>query len=234
MDGNIYKGRNLRVLVAGKPILHATECSFSTTMNFEEIATKDTDGTIQTPGNYTWTLTSNHLVADKDQVTQANYTDAFELLEQYKNRLPVEVQFTTSMGGDVIISGQAYMSGANISAPVEGAASGDFNFQGNGNFEIERVPGGPIIGSQYKPSLTTNVNVLDSFSFNQYLVSGSPVATSWSFSGTFPEGVEFNTTTGTLTYAIELDEQVTVSGTITAINAFGSDSTTLNITFNVA
>jgi len=234
MDGKIYKGRNLRVLVDGKPILHATECSFSTTMNFEEIATKDTDGTIQTPGNYTWNLTSNHLVADKDPVTQANYTDAFELLEQYKNRLPVEVQFTTQIGGDVIISGEAYMSGANISAPVEGAASGDFNFQGNGNFEIERVPSLPAFGSQFAGTINTGLQEGDSLPASAYLASNSGAVTSWSYSGTLPEGVTFNTTTGVFVYVTELENQETVTGVLTATNEFGSATINLNITFNVA
>jgi hypothetical protein len=219
MDGNIYKGRNLRVLVAGKPILHATECSFSTTMNFEEIATKDTDGTIQTPGNYTWTLTSNHLVADKDQVTQANYTDAFELLEQYKNRLPVEVQFTTSMGGDVIISGQAYMSGANISAPVEGAASGDFNFQGNGNFFTERVTTGatPVISSANSINITNGT----AGTFD-VVADGTP--TGYELLGDVPAGVTINAETGVISFTDDVAVGVYPGLTIRVTNANGSTS----------
>jgi hypothetical protein len=233
MDGNIYKGRNLRVLVAGKPILHATECSFSTSMNFEEIATKDTDGTIQTPGNYTWTLTSNHLVADKNQSTQSSYTDAFELLEQFKNRLPVQVQFTTSMGGDVIISGEAFLSGANISAPVEGAASGDFNFQGNGNFEIERVPAAPVFTNTGTQTFPLNEGE-SSISGNAQLAANSGAVASWSYSGTLPEGVTFNTSTGVFTYETELLEYAEVTGTLTATNEFGTATKTVVLQLNVA
>jgi hypothetical protein len=153
MARKIYKGKNLRILIGGKSVLHATECNFSTTRNFESVATKDTNGNVQTPDNYEWNVSTNALFVDKD-VTDTEKLETIELFEQYLAADLVDVQFTTNLGGEVVISGQAYPSGISIAAAASGSATGDFNFQGDGDFGVSRIPSVPAFTiSNYNTSI---------------------------------------------------------------------------------
>lgn len=133
MAGNTYAGKNLRIRVDGKTIFHATECTFTTSRNMESIASKDTNGEQVTPGNYTWGVSTNFLVAN---IPTASTTQVGtkEVLDIYQNGSEVEVQFSTNIVGDVIITGQSFIEGMNMSAGTNGVATGDCSFKGNGDF----------------------------------------------------------------------------------------------------
>jgi hypothetical protein len=133
MAGNTYAGKNLRIRVDGKTIFHATECTFTTSRNMESIASKDTNGEQVTPGNYTWGVSTNFLVAN---IPAASTTQVGtkQMLDTYQSGEEVEVQFTTDIAGDVIITGQSFIEGINMSAPTNGVATGDASFKGNGDF----------------------------------------------------------------------------------------------------
>jgi hypothetical protein len=76
--GDILKGKDLRITVGTGQIYHATECNFSTNRNFDEVATKDTDGNITTPDTLTWNLSTSALVANKpDPTSQIDVKDIF-------------------------------------------------------------------------------------------------------------------------------------------------------------
>ena len=234
MAEKIYKGKNLRIFVDEKSILHSTECNFSTTRNFEGIATKDTNGNINTPGNYEWNLSANALFADKDVANTAQ-TDFFNVLQKFKNATRVFVQFTTNEGGDAIISGYAYISSANIAAATEGSATGDFAFQGDGDFELDRMPSAPVFSSpdstHVYPITEGDEGTID---LNGRLASSSGAVTTWAFSGTLITGITLNTSTGIITYTDEINvtELIEITGVVTATNADGS--ATKNITIQVA
>lgn len=195
MARKIYKGKNLRIFVDGKALLHSTECGFSTTTNFEAIATKDTNGNVQTPGNYEWSVTANTLFVDKD-VLDTDRFDTLELLEKYLAQETVVVQFMTNLGQEVVISGSAYMSGVNFSAPTEGSATGDFTFQGDGNFTAERlatVGSLPVISSD-------NVIDIENGTGGTFAVVASNTPTLYELLGTIPSGVTINATSGVITF----------------------------------
>lgn len=196
MAEKIYKGKNLRIFVDEKSILHSTECNFSTTRNFEGIATKDTNGNINTPGNYEWNLSANALFADKD-VANTTQNSFKEVLQKFKDATRVFVQFTTAEFGDVVISGYAYISSANIAAATEGSATGDFAFQGDGDFELETVEAVgdlPVISS----SAVVEIENGTAGTFN---VTASNTPTNYSFQGTaVPTGVTINATTGVISF----------------------------------
>jgi hypothetical protein len=134
MAGNTYAGKNLRIRVGGKTIFHATECTFTTSRNMESIASKDTNGEQVTPGNYNWGVSTNFLVAN---IPTASTTQigTKEILDTYQAGTEVEVQFSTEIVGDVIITGQSFIESINMSAPTNGVATGDASFKGNGDFE---------------------------------------------------------------------------------------------------
>lgn len=133
-----YAGKNLRVRIDGKTVFHATECSFTTSRNMESIASKDTNGEQVTPGNYTWGVSTNFLVANipAGSTTQVGTK---EILDNYQDGTEVEISFTTNIVGDVIITGNTYIEGLNMSAGTNGVATGDCSFKGNGDFETALV-----------------------------------------------------------------------------------------------
>jgi hypothetical protein len=133
MAGNTYAGKNLRIRVEGKTIFHATECTFTTSRNMESIASKDTNGEQVTPGNYTWGVSTNFLVANKPTASSTQIGTK-EILDTYQAGTEVEVQFSTEIVGDVIITGQSFIESLNMSAPTNGVATGDASFKGNGDF----------------------------------------------------------------------------------------------------
>ena len=63
MASEIYKGKLLRFKFDNKLFLHATSCKLDFSMKLEEIATKDTDGTVSIPGNYSWSGSTEALLA---------------------------------------------------------------------------------------------------------------------------------------------------------------------------
>jgi hypothetical protein len=133
MAGNTYAGKNLRIRVEGKTVFHSTECTFTTSRNMESIASKDTNGEQVTPGNYTWGVSTNFLVANKPTASSTQIGTK-EILDTYQAGTEVEVQFSTEIVGDVIITGQSFIESLNMSAPTNGVATGDASFKGNGDF----------------------------------------------------------------------------------------------------
>lgn len=134
--GTPYKGKNVRWRFNEKTLFHATSCGISISTSLEEIATKDTNGSEVTPGNYTWSMTTNALVADKPvgSTTQFGFN---ELVALQLAGTKIDVEFTTDETGDFIYSGSVYIENANMTADVGSAMSGDFSFKGSG----ELVPG---------------------------------------------------------------------------------------------
>jgi hypothetical protein len=136
-QGSTYKGKNLRIRIGAETVFHATECSFNSTMQLEGIASKDTNGTLQTPGNYEWGLSTNMLVADK--ATASTQHDFVALLTKHQAGELVTVSFTTDIAGDFVITGQAFIASINASAPTNGVATADASFTGNGDYVISAV-----------------------------------------------------------------------------------------------
>ena len=217
MAEKIYKGKNLRIFVDEKSILHSTECSFSTTRNFEATATKDTEGNVNTPGNYEWSLTANALFAEKDSLNTAQ-TDFIGVMQKFKNADRVLVQFTTDAFGEVVISGNCYISGANITASTEGSATGDFAFTGDGDFEIDTVASvGPL------PYMTSgNIIEFPNDSESTFDVEATNTPTSFAFVGEPIAGISINSETGVITCVTGQPEGLTHLGTSVRItNANG-------------
>lgn len=131
-QGQIYKGKNVRFRFDGKTLYHATSCALSITTTLEGIATKDTNGTVSTPSNYEWSITTNALVADKPtaSTTQSDFMDIVSL---QLAGTPIEIEFTTDVAGDFILSGTVYIESANITAEVGNSVSGDFSMKGSGD-----------------------------------------------------------------------------------------------------
>lgn len=138
MSNGTYKGKNLRIKVDGLTVFHATECKFDSTMKIDGIATKDTDGEMGLTGNYSWGVSTNMLMANKP--TGSTTTQGFlELINKHKAGTEVEIQFTTEIMGDVIITGFAFIEKIGVSGSVNGLATADASFKGNGSYTAAAV-----------------------------------------------------------------------------------------------
>lgn len=138
--GDILKGKNLRIKIGAGTVYHAVDCSFTTSMELEGIATKDTNGNMQTPGNYEWGLSTNALVALKPAA--GSQQDTQSILTLYQAGSLVAVEFTTDVAGDFTITGNCYIASCNISAPTAGSATYDVTLTGDGDFTVATVSGG--------------------------------------------------------------------------------------------
>lgn len=132
MQGEIYKGKMIRIRIGDKTLWHATECGISITTNLEAIATKDTNGNVQTPGNYDWSASLSALVADKATLDSARYGFT-DLVAMQLAKTELDFDFTTDVTGDFVFTGKVFISQSDITASTEGAASGSFSFTGNGD-----------------------------------------------------------------------------------------------------
>lgn len=135
--GDIVKGKNLRIKIDDNTVYHSTECSFSSTLELEGLATKDTDGNVQTPGNYEWSLSTSALVAV--QAGGSTQNDTHGIMTKYLAKALVDVEFTTDVAGDIIITGQAYIASCNITAPVSGSATYDISLTGDGDITLATI-----------------------------------------------------------------------------------------------
>lgn len=136
MASTIYQGKFLRFKFDDKKLMHATNCKFTVSSKLEEIATKDTDGTVSIPSNYSFTgsteaLLSNLPVGDTDHVT------ADTLLDAQLAGTEIDVEFTTDVTGDFIYTGKAYIDNFDIGAETGSSAKVSISFKGNGNITKE-------------------------------------------------------------------------------------------------
>ena len=137
-SGQIYKGKNVRFSLNGGTLYHATSCTLGISTTLEEIATKDTNGTVSVPGNYSWNISTNALVADKPAAsTQKDFMDVVAL---QLAGTAIDVEFTDGETGSFILSGTVYVESANINAEVGQSVNGDFSFKGTGDLTKELVP----------------------------------------------------------------------------------------------
>lgn len=135
--GQAYKGKNLRISVDGETVFHATECSFNSSIQLEEIATKDTQGSMVVSGNYTWGLSTNMLAAEA--AVGSSQEDFVSLLTKHKNGTQIAIEFTTSIAGDILISGNGYIESISVNAPTNGFATAECSIKGSGDYTIAVV-----------------------------------------------------------------------------------------------
>jgi len=133
-----YKGKNLRIKIDGLTVFHATECKFDSTMKIDSIATKDTDGEMGVTGNYSWGVSTNMLMANTP--SGSTTTQGFlELINKHQSGTEVEVSFTTNIVGDVVITGNAFIEKMGAAAGVNGLATADATFKGNGSYIVALI-----------------------------------------------------------------------------------------------
>lgn len=132
MASPIYDGKKLRFKFDDKLFLHATSCKLSIATKLEEIATKDTDGSTVIPGNYSWNGSTDALLANLPAGDTTHVTFDTLLTAKLAGQ-EIDVDFTTSVTGDIVYSGKCYIENAEITADTGVAVKVSISFKGNGN-----------------------------------------------------------------------------------------------------
>lgn len=130
--GQIYNGSNVRLSFEGKVLYHTTSCKLQISTKLEEIATKDTAGSVVTPGNYAWTVSAEALVADKPSASTTQ-SGAMDIVDYQLAKTALDIEFTSGETGDWKYAGQVYVESADIDATVDQSMTGSFSFKGNGD-----------------------------------------------------------------------------------------------------
>lgn len=129
--GQIYKGKNVRFKFNDKTLFHATSCKLSISTTIEDIATKDTDGSLGIPGNYSWTISTDSLVADKP--TASTQADFMDIVDFQLAGTEIDIEFTDDATGSFMYAGKVYVESSDLTADVGSSMTGSASFKGNGN-----------------------------------------------------------------------------------------------------
>lgn len=133
MSGQIYKGKNVRLSYNGKALYHAMSCKLSISTKLEEIATKDTDGTLSIPSNYAWNISAESLVANKP--TASTQIDFMDIVSLQLAGTEIDIEFTDGATGNFILTGKVFVESSDITAENGNSLTGSFSFKGNGNLD---------------------------------------------------------------------------------------------------
>lgn len=139
MASTIYNGKLLRFKFDDKKLIHATSCKLDISSKLEEIATKDTDGTVSIPSGYSFTGSTEALLSNLPSGDTTHAT-ADTLLDAQLAGTEVDVEFTTDVTGDFIYTGKAFISSYSLSAETGSSVKVSISFTGNGNITKEILP----------------------------------------------------------------------------------------------
>lgn len=137
--GTIYKGKNVRLRIGDKILYHSTACNLTITTNTTEVATKDTNGTIVTPDNYSFSLSMDSLWANKETGQEAAQLDPKDLITHQLANDTLTFEMTTDVTGDDVVSGSCFVTNTDLGAEVGNSATAAFQFTGTGDLTIGAV-----------------------------------------------------------------------------------------------
>ena len=135
----VIKGQNLRVLIGGKCVAFATNCTVHASLNLEDSSTKDSTNnfTEQTPTGIGWDMSCDALYSVDADATGVNGVAALDMvLAQQK----VLVQFEQTQGeknrvpvtGSVAYSGYAWVNDISVNAGNKQNTSYTIQLAGDG------------------------------------------------------------------------------------------------------
>lgn len=125
----LINGTNLVIKIAGNPILKATTASLEMSVDLPDATTKDSAGWSEFfAGVRSWTLSSDGLV---DYATAAG-VETDELVALLIARSSVAISFATSTAGDMLLSGNAFITSISQTADMESPSGFSVSFQGTG------------------------------------------------------------------------------------------------------
>ena len=134
------KGQNLRVMVGGKCIAMATNCTFHVSAQLEDSSTKDSVGDFQEQEvtGLSWDAQTESLVTLEDNGTNGELPQ--DILSLMINKTKVTLTFDQTAGANNRVgqnsvikkTGQAYVTDVNISAQNRQNSTCTVQFPGTG------------------------------------------------------------------------------------------------------
>ena len=125
----LINGTNLVIKIAGNPILKATTASLEMSVDLPDATTKDSAGWSEFfAGVRSWTLSSDGLI----DYASGGSVETDELVQLLIDRVAVAVTFSTATAGDMLLSGNAFITSISQTADMESPSGFSVSFQGTG------------------------------------------------------------------------------------------------------
>ena len=125
----LINGTNLVIKIAGNPIMKATTASLEMSVDLPDATTKDSAGWSEFfAGVRSWTLSSDGLI----DYASSGSVETDELVQLLIDRVAVAVTFSTSTAGDMLLSGNAFITSISQTADMESPSGFSVSFQGTG------------------------------------------------------------------------------------------------------
>lgn len=125
----LINGTNLVIKINGNPIMKATTASIEMSVDMPDATTKDSAGWAEFfAGVRSWTMSTDGLI---DYASSAS-VETDELVQMLIDRNALAVTFSTSTAGDMLLSGNAYITSISQTADMESPSGFSVSFQGTG------------------------------------------------------------------------------------------------------
>lgn len=138
-ERKIIQGEDIVLLVDEKTTLHATTHSLKVDLELKELRTKDTNGKEKWPGDISWSVDGDGLVAIDTSVENAHTSEDILALVLAKKSVDVVIKSPLS-GLTKLYKGKAYITSFSLSTPAGDNATYSYSLTGSGNLTPAEKP----------------------------------------------------------------------------------------------
>jgi hypothetical protein len=142
MAGEKVISGNMRITIDGKTVFHSTSCSLSLNREFNERATKDTNGTERAKSTKSWTASVEGLAVYGSDGTGTK--DFFAIFDAYDSDVdaPLDVEFVPDeTDADYKLVGEGFIESVEKTMANDEDATISVSILGNGSMTKEALPG---------------------------------------------------------------------------------------------
>lgn len=129
------EGKLMRLEYGGKEVFHEVSVDLSGSTAFKDVATKDTDGTVSSPGSKSWSCACEGIVSVDTTTNQTLAT----MIGFWNAQSLNAVNVTDNITGHTEFSGSAYVEGWNIKSQNEEFVTFSYTLKGDGPLTVGAV-----------------------------------------------------------------------------------------------
>ncbi|MFR9500649.1 MAG: phage tail tube protein [Rikenellaceae bacterium] len=130
MSRTVLQGEDLVVTINGKTMLHATSHTFTAGLELKDFRTIHTNGLEHSPGDVTWSLKADGVMAIDDTIIDANASEVMLSALLAKTKLPAVIN--TDAFPDQY-EGYVYVTSFEVSGSVGDDATYSITLTGDGD-----------------------------------------------------------------------------------------------------
>ena len=132
MEKRIIQGEDIILLVDEKTTLHATTHTLKVDLELKELRTKDTNGKEKSPGDISWSVEGDGLVAVDPNITAAHKAE--DVLGIVLSKKLVDVVVKSPVAGLLkTYTGKGYITSFSLGAPAGDNATYSYSITGSGD-----------------------------------------------------------------------------------------------------